>query len=128
MRLTFELRTKVAQRRKRVEQMLFRAACHKTTMELAQHGGIEARVGQFQSEQVFPVDAAGDSLGRPSVGEVLGEPEQGYQRQPLRAFRRLAAKSEEGREPGGGEDRPEPVAQAQIGIAIGKGRASNACG
>jgi hypothetical protein len=30
--------------------------------------------------------------------------------------------------PSGGEDRTEPVAQAQIGIAMVKGRASNACG
>ena len=117
-----------AQRQKGVEQMLFRASCHETAAELAQNRSVEARVGQFQSQQILPIDAAADGIGRPPVGQVLGELEQGHQRQPPRAFRRLPARGEEGRELGVGENRPKLVAQAQIGIATGKGRTGNGCG
>ncbi len=44
------------------------------------------------------------------------------------AFRRLSAMGEERCEPSIGEDRPKVVVQEQIGIALGKGRASNGCG
>jgi len=96
--------------------------------ELAENRSVKARIGQFQPQQVLPVDATVDSLGCPPVGQVLGELEQGHQRQPPRAFRRLSAMGEETCELGVGEDRPEAVAQEQIGIALGKGCTGNGCG
>ena len=101
---------------------------NKTAAELAQDRSVEARVGQLQTEQVLPVDAAADRLGRAPVRQVLGKLEQGHKGQPPRAFRRLPAMGEERRELGVGEDRPKLVAQAQKGIASGKGRPGDGCG
>jgi hypothetical protein len=55
------------QDQKRIEEMLFQASCHQATAELAQNRGIEARVGQFQSQKVLPIDAAADRIGRPPI-------------------------------------------------------------
>jgi hypothetical protein len=62
-----------AQDQQCVEQMLFCASCYHTTAELAQDRGIEAMVGQFQSQPVFLIDAAADSIGRPPTREVINE-------------------------------------------------------
>ncbi len=59
--------------------------------------------------------------------EVLGELGQGQKHQPPWAFRWLPAAGEEVRELGVRKNRPEPVAQVQIGIAKGKGRAVDGC-
>jgi hypothetical protein len=56
-----------AQHQKGVEQLLFRASSHQAAAEFAQNRGIEARVGQFQSQKVLPIDAAADRIGRPPV-------------------------------------------------------------
>ena len=40
---------------------------HEPCSELAEHGGVEARVGQLQAQQILPVDPASDGFGRPPV-------------------------------------------------------------
>ena len=108
--------------------MLRRASGHETAAELAENRSVEAGIDELQAESVLPVDATADSLGRPPVGQVLGELEQGHQRQPPRACRRLPARGEEAHKLSVSENRPEAVAQEQIGIAMGKGHTGNACG
>lgn len=83
--------------------MFFRASGDKTTAELAENRSVKARIGQFQSQKILPIDAAADGVSRTVVREVLIEL-------------------------GIGENRPEPVAQEQTGIAMGKGRAGTDCG
>ena len=56
-----------------VEQQGFGFPLHKPTTELAQHGGVEARIGQGEAKQVFLVDPAANGVGGPSVRQVFRE-------------------------------------------------------
>jgi hypothetical protein len=71
---------------------------------------------------------AADGLGRPAVGQILGELEQGHKRQPPRTFGWLPATGEEGRELGVGKNRPELVTQAQIGNPMREDSSGDGCG
>jgi hypothetical protein len=49
--------------------------------ELRQHAEIEARIGQLQTQAVFPVDTPADRVGGLPIGEVLRELQHGDHRQ-----------------------------------------------
>jgi hypothetical protein len=76
-----------AQRQKRVEQQRLRPTRHEPTSKLAEPRGVEAQVGPFQAEQMFPVHPTSDGLGRSPIRQVLGERQHGDE---CKAPRRIA--------------------------------------
>ena len=50
--------------------------------ELAEHGVIEAGIGQFQAQGVLPVDASADGVGGLAVGKSLDVLEDGGHGEP----------------------------------------------
>ena len=109
-----------------VQQALLGAALEQARAELAQHRVVEAGVGQLQPEQVLPVDPRPHRLGRPPIGQVLTELQDGHQRQPPRRQARLAEPGEQVREIGVGEDGAELVPQLEEGVALAKGSSGDA--
>ena len=69
---------------------MFGLAVDQTGAELAQHGMVEAGIGQLQAECVLPVDASTDGVGGLAVGEALDVLEHGGQSEPGRCFSGLA--------------------------------------
>ena len=65
-----------------VQELLFGLAVDQAGAEFAEHGVIEAGVGQFQAEGVLPVDAAADGIGGLAIGEALDVLEHGGQGEP----------------------------------------------
>ena len=51
-----------------VQELLFGLALDQATAKLAEHGVVEAGIGQFQGEGVLPVDAVRRESRRSSVG------------------------------------------------------------
>ncbi len=101
-----------------VQQPFFGAAGEQARAELAQHRVVEARVGQGEAEQVFPVDPRADRLRGLPVRQGLAELQQGDQGQPPRRLPGLAALGEQVGEVRIGEDAAEFVTQLQEGVAL----------
>lgn len=66
--------------------------------ELAQDGMVEARIGEIQSEDVCPINAAADGIGGLAIGEAFGKLEDGGQGQARWRLCGLTARREERRE------------------------------
>ena len=115
-------------RQHRVEQHLLRPTLDQMGSELAQHGAVEARVGQRQRQGILPVDPAADRLGRLTVGQPLGELEQGHQGKPPGRLCRAATGGEQVSKPDIVEHRAEFVAQARVATALEKRSAGDAHG
>src|SRR3954468_16571268 len=111
-----------------LQQALLRAAGQKTISKLAEHAEVKARVGQLEAEQVLPIDPRPDRLSRVSITQALAELHQRDQGQPPGWTGRLTLLGIEVGEVAILEDRPERVAQGEIGAAFGKGGASDAGG
>ena len=63
--------------------------------ELAQHGKVEAGIGEFKPEGIFPVNATADGLGRLAVGQVFDKLQDTDQGQSPRTGRRLPMRGEQ---------------------------------
>src|SRR4051812_27703812 len=100
----------------------------KTISKLAEDTKVKARVGQLEAEQVLPIDPGPDRLSRLSIAQALAELHQRDQGQSPGWTGRLALLGIEVGEVAILEDRPERVAQGEIGAAFGKGGASDAGG
>ena len=111
-----------------LEQQSLRTAVEEAGAELAEHGGVEPRVGQLQAEQVLPVDAGADGLRRRTVGEVLAELQDGDQGQPPGREGGLSAAGIQVGEVGVVEDGAELVAELQVGVTPGEGGVGDAGG
>src|SRR4051812_3178322 len=103
-------------------------AGQKTISKLAEHAEVKARVRQLEAEQVLPVDPRPDRLSGLSITQALAELHQRDQGQPPGWAGRLALLGIEVGEVAILEDRPECIAQGEIGAAFGKGGASDAGG
>jgi hypothetical protein len=68
--------------------------------ELAQYGVVEARITQFQPEQIFPITASSHRIGRLTIGQTFSELEHGDHSQSPRRLRRLPSRWEQGAEAG----------------------------
>ena len=105
-----------------------RATSQKTVSELAEHAEVKARVRQLEAEQVLPVDPRPDRLSGLPIAQALAELHQRDQGQAPGWTGWLTLLGIEVGEVAIREDRPERVAQGQIGAAFGKGGASDAGG
>jgi hypothetical protein len=115
-----------AARQQQVEEYCLLLAGQQPGAELAQHRGVEARVIQRQTEDVFPVDARPHRVGGLDVREPLGELQDSDQGQLGGGDRRAAARREQGSERAVLENRPQFVAQGEIRMAFREGGACDA--
>src|SRR4051812_39557479 len=111
-----------------LQQALLRATGQKTVSKLAEDTKVKARVGQLEAKKVLPIDPRPDRLSGLSIAQALAELHQRDQGQPPGWTGRLALLGIEVGEVAILEDRPERVAQGEIGAAFGKGGASDAGG
>ena len=65
---------------------------------LTQNGMVEARIGEVQAEDVFPINAAADGIRGLAIGETFGKLEDGSQCQARGRLCGLTARREERRE------------------------------
>ena len=85
-------------RQHRGQDLFLQAMRDQPGAELAQHAGVEPRIGQLQTHGVFPVDGPRHHLRGLPVGQVLHVLQRGYQRQRPRRLRRRAPDTERRRE------------------------------
>src|SRR3954468_3194446 len=111
-----------------LQQALLRAAGQKTISKLAEDTKAKARVGQLEAEQVLPVDPRPDRLSGLPITQALAELHQRDQGQAPGRTGWLTLLGIEVGEVAIHEDRPERIAQGEIGAAFGKGGASDAGG
>src|SRR3954453_10437077 len=111
-----------------LQQALLRATGQKTISKLAEDTKVKARVGQLEAEQVLPIDPRPDRLSRVSIAQALAELHQRDQGQAPGRTGWLTLLGIEVGEVAIHEDRPERIAQVEIGAAFGKGGASDAGG
>src|SRR4051812_12640930 len=111
-----------------LQQALLRATGQKTVSKLAEDTKVKARVGQLEAKKVLPIDPGPDRLSGLSIAQALAVLHQRDQGQPPGWTGRLALLGIEVGEVAILEDRPERVAQGEIGAAFGKGGASDAGG
>src|SRR5215210_525051 len=111
-----------------LQQALLRATGQKTVSKLAEDTKVKARVGQLEAEKILPIDPGPDRLSGLPIAQALAELHQRDQGQPPGWTGRLALLGIEVGKVAILEDRPEGVAQGQIGAALGKGGASDAGG
>src|SRR4051794_33732088 len=65
-----------------IQQQMLRPSGDQTGTELGQHAEVEARIGQFEAERVFPVNAAAHGISSLPVTEVFQELKRRDQSQP----------------------------------------------
>src|SRR3954467_10427377 len=111
-----------------LQQALLRATGQKTISKLPEDTKVKARVGQLEAEKVLPVDPGPDRLSGLSIPQALAELHQRDQGQAPGRTGWLTLLGIEVGEVAILEDRPERVAQGEIGAAFGKGGASDAGG
>ena len=88
--------------------------------KLTQHREVEAFVGQFQAEGIFPVNAGAHRIGSLTVREVLGELHDADQCQPPGGISRLTVGRIEVGELVVGEERAQHIAHLHVDIAFAK--------
>ena len=93
--------------------------------ELAQDGGVEARVGELQRQGEFPVDPAAHGIGGLGIRETLGELHHGDEGELGWGVGGLTGRGKELGKLGIGVNRAERLAHAHVGIALGKGGTRN---
>ena len=92
------------------------------------HRGIEPRVGQLQPQEVLPVDPAPHRVGRRAVRRGPRRTAAPARGRGARGPRRAGPARRTGREGLIRIDRAQLVAQPQVDVAFGKGRARDAGG
>ena len=111
-----------------VQELLFGLAVDQAGAELAEHGVIEAGIGQFQAQGVLPVDAAADGVGGLAIGEALDVLEHGGQGEPCGRGGRLSAGGEQLGELVVAVERSEFIGDAEAEGALGEGGVGDALG
>ena len=103
-----------------VQELPFGLAVDQAGAELAQHGVVEAGIGQLQAQGVLPVDAAADGVGGLAIGEALDVLEHGGQGQPCGRGGRLAAGGEQVGELVIAVEQPSSSAMRRQRVPLGK--------
>jgi hypothetical protein len=77
---------------------VLRFPCDEPGAKLTQDGMVEAGVGEVESQNIFPINAATDGIRGWAIREAFGKLEDGDQCQARRRFCGLAARRKEGGE------------------------------
>ena len=125
---SFEPTPRATRLQEGLEESFLRAALEQARAELAEHGGIEAGIGEFEAEEVLPVDPGADGVGGRAIGQLLDELEDGHQGQPPRCLGMPTPGRIERSEFEVIEDRPQLVTQGQTDVVSRKGRSGDAGG
>ena len=96
--------------------------------ELAENGEVEARVGQLETEQVFPVDPGADGVGGPSIRESLAELQDGDEGEPPGGEGGLPTLGVEVGEVLVAEDGSQLITEPEIGVSFGECGTGDECG
>jgi hypothetical protein len=111
-----------------LEEQLFGTAHEQAVPEGTQHGKVETRVRQLETQQILPVDARADRLGRLAIRQVFPKLHDGHQRQPPWGQARLSPRREQGGKVFILKDRPKCISEGQIRMPFGKGRMGHTSG
>jgi hypothetical protein len=112
----------------RVEELLFGLTEDQAGAELAEHGVVEAGIGQFQTEGVLPVDAITDGVGGLAVGEAFNVLEDRSHGEPSGGADGLSAGGEQRGELVVAVERSEFLGDAEAERAFGEGSTGDALG
>ncbi len=96
--------------------------------KLTQDAVVEAGIGQIKTQQVRPVDPGPNRVSCLTVAEAFAKLQEGDEGQAPGCAGRVAAGGIEVSELGISEDRAEPRAQKQVGVATPERRLSDAGG
>ena len=110
-----------------IEQERFCAARNQACAELRQDRGIEAGIGQFEAQDVFPVDPAAHGICSRAISESLGELEDRDEGEPPRREGGLAMRREERGKGRVGEEGAEFIGETEIRDAL-SGTPHGRCG
>ena len=124
----FQERVFLSDRQQGIEQQRLRLPRDQAGTKLAQDGMVEARVGEFSPQDIFPINAAADGICGLAIRQPFGKLEDRGEGQPGRRLCRLAARREERGELRIVVDGAEPVGHLHIDIAMGKCGMGNALG
>src|SRR4051812_11681269 len=111
-----------------VQELLFGLTVDQATAELAEHGVVEAGIGQLQGEGVLPVDATADGVGGLAVGEALDVLEDGGGGEPCGEGGGLSAGGKQLGELLVAVERTEFIGDAEAKRAFGEGGVGDALG
>jgi hypothetical protein len=111
-----------------VEEKLFGAAHQQAVPKFTQHGKVEARIRQCETQEILPVNARADRLRRLTIRQVLAKLHDRHQREPPRRQARVAPRGEQGGKVLVLKDSPERVPEGERGMAFGKGRTGHTGG
>ena len=89
--------------------------------KFTEHGKVEARVREIETQEILPVDTRTDRLRRLAIRQVFPKLHDRHQRQPPRGQARLAPRGEQGSKVLVLKDSPQGIAEREIGMAFGKG-------
>ena len=87
----FEQPMRACHRQQSVQEQGLNLPSDQPGAKLAQDGMVEAGIGQFQAQDIFPINAAADRIRRLAIGETFSKLEKRGQRQAGRRFGGLAA-------------------------------------
>jgi hypothetical protein len=96
--------------------------------ELGEGGEVESGIVELEPEGVLPVNTTADGVGGLSIGEVLGELQDGDQSELPGGQSGLSAPGVEVGEVAVAEDRSEFISESEVGIPLGEGGAGDAGG
>ncbi len=111
-----------------VEQERFCTALDQAGAELRQDRGIEAGIGHFEAQDVFPIDPAAHGVRSRAISKPLGELEDRDEGEPSRREGGLAMRGEERGKRLVGEEGAEFIRETEIGMAFREGGVGDAGG
>lgn len=103
-----------------IEQPLLRLSLQEPRAEFGENGIIEAGIGEFQSQRIFPVNPTTDGVRRLAVWEVFRKLHHNHQCQSSGSLRRLSLRRKEVGKLLICEERSEFIAHLEPDIALRK--------
>ena len=112
----FEQPLRPCQRQQGVQEERRRLTGDEPCAKLAQDGMMEAGIGQFEPQDIFPINAAADGIRGLAIGETFSKLEDRDHREARWRFCGLPAPRKEGRELGIVVESAEPVRHLHIEV------------
>ena len=104
------------------------APSQQTVTEFAEHGKVEAGVGQVQTHKVLPVDPSPDRLGGLAISQMFAKLQNRHQGQAPWGQSGVAPRRKQRGKVLGLENRAQVIPQGEIRMAFGKGGMRNTSG